>query len=122
MNQRNYPQEIEEQSITLHGLTERRDEALDHLERITDRITREVLAETDPDTGKLRYTNDKTREIAIREKSRNSVPWSEADERLKLAELARAGAQARLERLRGEFSESKLARRERVAAIEAAIN
>lgn len=119
---RNYPQEIEEQSITLHGLTCRRDEAQETLERVSDEITCAVLAETDPNTGKLRHTNDKARDLAIREKCRNSVAWVEADERLRLAELARAGAQARLERLRGEFSESKLARRERIAAIDAAIN
>lgn len=121
MNQ-NYPQEIEEQAITLHGLTGSRDEAQEILERITDTITRAVLAETDSDSGKLRYTNDKARELAIREGCRNSVAWVEADERLRIAELARAGAQARLERLRGEFSESKLTRRERIVSIEAAIN
>lgn len=119
---RNYPQEIEEQSITLHGLAGRRDEAQATLELVTDEITRAVLAETDPDTGKLRHTNDKARELAIRERCRASGEWKMWEEIARQSETSRAEATARLERLRGEFSESKLARRERIASIEAAIN
>jgi hypothetical protein len=119
---RNYPQEIEDQAIALTRLTSERDAAQRELEFITDGITRAVLADVDETTGKPRYSNDKARELAIRERCRLSVAWTEADERLRLAELARAGSQARLERLRGEFSESKLARRERIVNMEAAIN
>lgn len=119
---RNYPAEIEEQANELAVVTTHRDEARLIQEIITDGITREILGEADPDTGKPRHSNDKARELAIRERCRNSPAWVEADERLRLTEITRAAAQARLERLRGEFSESKLARRERIANIEAAIN
>lgn len=118
---RNYPQEIEDQLLALTRLTSERDAAQEALEVITDDITHEVLMETEP-TGRLRYTNDKARELAIREYCRLSVAWTKASEQLRLAELARAGSQARLERLRDEFSESKLARRERIVNMEAAIN
>jgi hypothetical protein len=118
---RNYPQEIEEQSITLQQTTERRDEAKAHLEEITDVITGDVLRMTDPDTGKPAFTNDKARELGVRERQRASGEYQKWASILQTAEFERAAAAARLERLRGEFSESKLARRERVAAIEAAI-
>lgn len=119
---RNYPQEIEEQSNILDQITRRRDDARDHLEAVTDEITRMVLTETDPETGKPRHTNDKARDLAIRERQRASgvyQGWATAERE---AEIERAVASARLERLRGEFSESKLQRRERIAAIDAAIN
>ena len=119
---RNYPQEIEEQSLAVTRLTSERDAAQEALAVSTDAIMRYVLTVLDPETGKPLYSNDKTRDLAVREKCRNSPDWTERDERLRLAELARAGSQARLERLRGEFSESKLARRERIVNMEAAIN
>jgi hypothetical protein len=118
---RNYPQEIEEQSIALTRLSEERDRAKEALEAVTDEIMREVLGETEL-TGKLRYTNDKARDLAIRDRCRNSPAWVEISERARLAEIARAASEAKRERLRGEFSESKLARRERIVNMEAAIN
>jgi hypothetical protein len=70
MDKRNYPAEIEEQSIALARICERRDEARERLEETVDDIAREVLAETDETTGKPRHTNDKARELAIRERCR----------------------------------------------------
>lgn len=122
MNQRNYPQEIEEQSNTLDQITRRRDDAREQLGTVTDEITRRVLTESDPDTGKLLHTNDKARDLAIRERQRASgvyQGWAAVERE---AEIDRARVSARLERLRGEFSELKLSRRERIANIEAAIN
>lgn len=119
---RNYPAEIEEQSLALVKITERRDQARVHQEEVTEQITASVLNESDPDTGKLRHTNDKARELAIRERCRASGEWKMWEEIARQSETSRAEATARLERLRGEFSESKLARRERIVSIEAAIN
>lgn len=122
MTTRNYPQEIEEISNDLDRITRRRDEAREQLGTVTDEITRRVLTEADPETGKLLHTNDKARELAIRERQRaNGVyqGWAAVERE---AEIDRARVSAKLERLRGEFAESKLARRERVAAIEAAIS
>lgn len=121
MNTKNYPELIEEQSIALTRITERRDQAHNHLEAITDEITREVLAETDPETGKPRHTNDKAREIAIRERQRASGEYQTWATIEREAKTDHAEASARLERLRGQFSLSKIERRERIAAIEAAI-
>lgn len=119
---RHYPAEIEEQSLTLIQITERRDQARVHQEEITDEITREVLSELDSETGKPRYANDKARELAIRERCRASDNWKTWGEIARQAERSRAEISARLERLRGEFSESKLTRRERIVSMEAAIN
>jgi hypothetical protein len=121
MNQ-NYPEEIESAAKDVAGLTALRDVAREDLEEITDKITGEVLAATDPITGKPSFTNDRARDLAIRERCRASEEWRERSRRTEEAELKRAEAAARLERLRGEFSLQKLERRERVAAIDAAIN
>ena len=118
---RDYPAEIEEQSIALQRTQERRDEARLALEAITDAITADVLRLTDPDTGKPVFTNDKARELAIRERQRASGEYQKWAQVLQTAEFERAAAAARLERMRGDFAESKLERRERIAAIEAAI-
>jgi hypothetical protein len=119
---RDYPAEIEEQSIALDQITRRRDEAREKMEEVTDEIAAEVLRETDPDTGKLRHSNDKARELAIRERQRASGEYQKWAQVLQTAEFERAQGSARLERLRGEFSISKIERRERIAAIDAAIN
>jgi hypothetical protein len=118
---RNYPAEIEEQSIALAKITRRRDEAAEARQQVEDAITFEVIREIDPVTGKPSYTNDTMRGIAIRERCNASGSYQQWNDILREAELNRAEAAARLERLRGEFSMSKIERRERVAAIEAAI-
>lgn len=118
---RNYPVEIEEQSVALVRIAERRDEARNHLEIITDFITSDVLRMTDPDTGKPAFSNDKARELAIRDRQRASGEYQKWAAIEREAQASHAEASARLERLRGEFSLSKIARRERIASIEAAI-
>jgi hypothetical protein len=117
---RNYPAEIEGEQLAIITTTERRDQARIHQEAITDEITREVLNEVD--NGKLRHSNDKARELAIRERCRASGEWKNWGEIARRHETLRAEGQARLERLRGEFAESKLSRRERIVNLEAAIN
>lgn len=121
MMKRNYPQEIEEQAIALEQITRRRDEAREKMEEVTDLITRDVLNMVDAETGKLRFTNDKARDLAIRERQRASGEYQKWATIAANAEISRAEAAARLERLRGEFSLSKIERRERIAAIDAAI-
>lgn len=122
MNQRNYPEEIEEISNDLDQITRRRDEAREQMGTVTDEITRRVLTESDPDTGKPLHTNDKARELAIRERQRTNGVYQGWAAIEREAEIERARVSARLERLRGEFAELKITRRERIAAIEAAIN
>lgn len=122
MTTRNYPQEIEEQSNSHAAITKLVTEAKARMEEVTDAITHGVLTETDRDTGKPAFTNDKARELAIRERQRASGEYQRLAEMVMHLELDRAAASARLERLRGEFSLLKIERRERIAAIDAAIN
>lgn len=119
---RNYPVEIEEQSIALVRITERRDEARKYLEELTDIATSAVLFEIDEATGKPRYSNDKARELAIRERQRASGEYQGWAAIEREAEANRAEASARIERLRGQFAMFKREADERIADKYAAIS
>lgn len=115
MNLRDYPAEIEMQANVVFRLTESRDDARQALEQTVDNITAAVLIAVDPETHKPRYTNDKAREIEIRQRQRESAEWQLWNSNLDEAEAQMKAGQARLERLRGEFAAQKLERAERIA-------
>lgn len=115
MNTKNYPELIEEQSVALARITERRDEAKTHLEEVADRIAAEAMAEVDTYPYKPRFTNDRARELAIRERQRASGEYQRWAAIEREAQANHAEATARLERLRGEFAMFKREVDERIA-------
>lgn len=73
------------------------------LQLADDHIVEEVLTAIDTETGKLKYTNDKARELAANKLRYESVRWNAARFHLNHALTEKAKAQALVERLRNEF-------------------
>ena len=115
-----YPAQIEAQVLELARVTRQRDLAKDDLDVLSDEITKEVLLTVEPTTGKLIFTNDKSRDIEIRKRQRESNDWITALNKYESEEGDRVHCAAILERLRGDFSVWKIEKREAIATLEAA--
>jgi hypothetical protein len=100
----NYPAEIEQARIDIVGLSERIAELTDEIGYLDDSFTKIVLEAT-IEGSKPKYSNETARGIAIRELQRESIAYRKHTLDLRLAQAEKSGAEARLERLRGEFRE-----------------
>lgn len=114
----NYPEQIEQTRLNVLSIRDTLKFVLDRAGQIKDGVTANVASETGPD-GKPLYSNEAKRTAAIAAYLLDLDEYQQLQvtERNLRKELERADA--RLERLRNEFSEYKLDRREKLVAAEA---
>lgn len=118
MDTANYPAEIEAAALELAQINQRIRDYQRAQIALDDSISFEVLFAVSPETNKPLFTNDAQRAIAIRDRQRNSEPYQTLQKNLDAAEMSRALATAKIERLRGEFATWKLLKRAEITERE----
>lgn len=113
-----YPGKIEAEALSLCDINDEIDRREHALGILTDAYWLEVTEAKDEASGKLKYPNEQSREIRLRERQRTSESWTEINDKLQKAKRIRVKILATLERLRGEFSIAKLERRAEIPAME----
>jgi hypothetical protein len=111
----NYPEEIETAQLKLADLNDQIADIRDELGKIEVREKMEILFARD-DAGKLRYSNDAQREIALEMALGQIVEYADQKIELRQIERRREELKAHIERLRGEFKLALLDRQEEIAA------
>lgn len=114
MNLNEYPAAIEDARLKLQRLTDEADKLREYMGEIEDQITANVANALDGNDKPL-YSNETKRKAAIATDLKASGPYQTQVALLADVERGMKQADARLERLRGEFAAAKIERNERLA-------
>ncbi|MEW6212285.1 MAG: hypothetical protein AB1631_28410 [Acidobacteriota bacterium] len=111
---RNYPEEIETALLKLADFNDQIADLRDELGKIEVREKMEILFARNED-GKLRYTNDAQRELALELALGAIVEYVDWKDKLRQVERQREELKAHIERLRGEFKLALLDRQDEIS-------
>jgi hypothetical protein len=113
----NYPELIEQAATDVAELTKEINAIRVEMREFEVEQLGEVLSASDEATGKPLFTNDKQRDYALAVRITDNATYQSLRASLADKELAKGIAQAKLERLRGEFKLHLLDRQEGIQAI-----
>lgn len=102
MEAKDYPEAIENLQNVVIGLGEYISDLKDELRGQDDKFFFMVL-HTQNEAGKPAYTNEPSREAAMRNLQRDCIAWRKLNNDIRRVTSEKAENEAKLERLRGEF-------------------
>lgn len=114
----NYPEQIEDQRLDLFDIAENLQAAAEKADAYRDNIAAQIAEATGKD-GKPLFGNEAKRKAELFKQLEFDDEFERLTQNVRALTREKEVASARLERLRNEFAELKLERRERIAAAEA---